>query len=181
MLAHPGSHQRAKNTGPFEGVGAMSCAEPSPSDAAALVRLRQRCMGVVARARVVDVEALWHEFRDKPSWRVLRRPETGMIMTRARAGGTGQPFNLGEMTVTRCSVSLEGGQVGHGYVAGRGTRHAEMAAVVDALVHDTQQQERLIENIITPLERMHEQAAENSSKSAASTKVEFFSVVRHRE
>ncbi len=40
-------------------------------------------------------------------------------MVRGRAGGTGAPFNLGEMTVTRCSVTLDDGRVGHAYVPGR--------------------------------------------------------------
>ena len=51
-------------------------------------------------------------------------------MMRGRAGGGGAPFNLGEMTVTRCTVRTAGGQVGHAYVAGRdgrqrGTRRAD--------------------------------------------------------
>ena len=50
---------------------------------------------------------------------------------RAR-GGTGTRFNLGEMTLTRCAVSLENGVVGIAYVQGRSLRHAEQAAVADA-------------------------------------------------
>ena len=37
----------------------------------------------------------------------LRGPETGLVMVRGRAGGGGAPFNLGEMTVTRCTVRAE--------------------------------------------------------------------------
>ena len=37
----------------------------------------------------------------------------------AAAGGGGAAFNLGEMTVTRCTVRTETGFVGHAYVAGR--------------------------------------------------------------
>ncbi len=33
-------------------------------------------------------------------------------MVRGRAGGGGSAFNLGEMTVTRCSVRIATGQVG---------------------------------------------------------------------
>ena len=36
----------------------------------------------------------------KPASPGLRRPETGMVMVRGRAGAIGDPFNLGEMTVT---------------------------------------------------------------------------------
>ena len=55
-------------------------------------------------------------------------------MVRGRAGATGAPFNLGEMTVTRCSVRLSDGEVGHGYVHGRDKAHAERAALIDALM-----------------------------------------------
>ncbi len=33
-------------------------------------------------------------------------PRPGMTLVRGRMGGTGSPFNLGEMTVTRCVVRL---------------------------------------------------------------------------
>ena len=39
-------------------------------------------------------------------------------MVRGRAGGGGAAFNLGEMTVTRCTVRTETGFVGHAYIAG---------------------------------------------------------------
>ena len=44
-----------------------------------------------------------------PRYRVLRGPEAGLVMVRGRAGGGGAPFNLGEMTVTRCTVRTDGG------------------------------------------------------------------------
>ena len=49
----------------------------------------------------------------------LRRPEIGPVMVRGRTGATGLAFNMGEMTVTRCSLRLQGGVVGHGFVQGR--------------------------------------------------------------
>ncbi|GAB4376283.1 MAG: hypothetical protein Kow00121_23160 [Elainellaceae cyanobacterium] len=69
-------------------------------------------------------------------------------MVQGRTGGAGQPFYLGEMTITRCVVRLEtpdleeaiasqfpeGVIVGFGYVAGRSHRHAELAALCDALL-----------------------------------------------
>ena len=49
----------------------------------------------------------------------IRAPEIGAVMVRGRVGGAGDAFNLGEMTVTRCSLRLACGAVGHGYVQGR--------------------------------------------------------------
>ena len=42
-----------------------------------------------------------------PDYRVLRGPEAGLVMVRGRTGGGGAPFNLGEMTATRCTVRTE--------------------------------------------------------------------------
>ena len=64
-----------------------------------------------------------------PPISVLRGPEAGLVMVRGRAGGGGAPFNLGEMTVTRCTVRTDCGFVGHAYVAGRDERQAELAAL----------------------------------------------------
>src|SRR5690606_793551 len=104
---------------------------PSPERTA-----RQRWMSVLAKARNEELDRAWAELADKPRWRSLRKPEAGMVMVRARAGGTGGRFNLGEMTVTRCAVQLDGGATGHAYVAGRDGRKAELAALFDALLQD---------------------------------------------
>ena len=42
----------------------------------------------------------------------IRPPEIGSIMVQGRAGGTGDPFNLGEVSVTRCTLKV-GELVGH--------------------------------------------------------------------
>ena len=80
---------------------------------------RQEWMGLLARAPEEAMLALWNGLSDRPHFDWLRRPEVGGVMVRGRAGSTGAPFNLGEMTVTRCSVVLDDGTVGHGYVQGR--------------------------------------------------------------
>ena len=71
-----------------------------------------------------------------PQW--LRKPETGLMMVQGRAGGTGERFNLGEITVTRCALRLAGADaqapVGVAYVVGRDHRQAQLAAMADALL-----------------------------------------------
>ena len=74
-----------------------------------------------------------------------------MAMVRARSGGTGTRFNLGEMTLTRCAVSLENGVVGIAYVQGRSLRHAEQAAVADALLQLPEWHEAVQRQLIAPL------------------------------
>lgn len=91
---------------------------------------RREALGLLARAPADRLAQLLPQL---PPHEVLRRPETGTVMVRGRAGGTGNAFNLGEITVTRASVRLGSGQVGHGYVQGRDRGHALRAALVDAL------------------------------------------------
>lgn len=55
-------------------------------------------------------------------------------MLRARADGSGTVFNLGEMTVTRCSLALGNGIIGISCIGGRDKRHAAIAAVFDAMM-----------------------------------------------
>ncbi|MBC7476866.1 MAG: phosphonate C-P lyase system protein PhnG [Pseudorhodobacter sp.] len=132
---------------------------------------RQGWMGLFARAKP-DLLALL--MPDLVPHDVLRGPEVGAVMVRGRVGGTGQPFNLGEMTVTRCSVRV-GDAVGHAHVQGRDKAHALRAAVLDALMQtDMDLQAR----VLVPLEA--KEAAHRSLRAAkaAATKVEFFTLVR---
>ena len=99
-------------------------------------------MGVLARASAAEITARLDAAPALPPHRRLRGPETGLVMARGRQGGDGAPFNLGEMTVTRCTVRLEDGTVGHAYVAGRDMRQAELAAVLDAALQDPARRRR---------------------------------------
>lgn len=139
---------------------------------------RQRWMSVLAKAQPKALEELWKKAGATPDYSYLRQPETGMVMVRGRAGGTGQRFNLGEMTMTRCAVRLPDGRVGHGYVGGRDRDHATRAALVDALMQDAAQRTALDAAIIAPLEQAARQARETASRKAAATKVDFFTMVR---
>lgn len=107
----------------------------------------------------------------------LRRPEVGLSMVRARTGGTGAQFNLGEMTLTRCAMRLPSGTMGVAYVAGRSLRHAELAATFDALLQ-TDAHARVAELVLAPLDAVL--AAERAAAHAAAraTRVEFVTMVR---
>jgi alpha-D-ribose 1-methylphosphonate 5-triphosphate synthase subunit PhnG len=98
-------------------------------------------------------------------------------MVRGRTGATGAPFNLGEMTVTRCAVRLPTGEEGHAYVQGRDRDHALRAAVVDALLQ-TGAAPALRRDVIGPLDLAEQEARRDRAARAAATKVEFFTLVR---
>ena len=138
---------------------------------------RAQWMGLLARARAEDVARLWAGLGLEPTHRWLRRAEVGMVMLRGRAGGTGAPFNLGEMTVTRASVLLAGDVVGHAWVQGRAVEHAEIAALADALLQTTDAP--LVANgLIAPLAQAEAARRAGRAQKAAATKVEFFTMVR---
>lgn len=113
-----------------------------------------------------------------PAYRLLRKPESGMAMVRGRAGGTGAQFNLGEVSVTRCAVTLEPGVVGVGYVQGRTHRQAEQIAVLDALLQLPGWHARVQAEVVSPLARERAARGEHEAAVAAQTKVEFFTMVR---
>jgi alpha-D-ribose 1-methylphosphonate 5-triphosphate synthase subunit PhnG len=139
---------------------------------------RRRWMSVLAKARPAELESAWDGLADKPAYDWLRQPEIGMVMVRARTGGTGGQFNLGQMTVTRCTLRLASGEVGVGYVQGRSKRHAELAAVFDALLQDAALRPSLEARVVAALEASHLARREDRSRKANATKVNFFTLVR---
>lgn len=138
---------------------------------------RKSWLGLLARSPEGRADQLLTEAGLKAEFEWLRRPEIGSVMVRGRAGATGAPFNLGEMTVTRCSLRLEDGVVGHGYVQGRNKTSAEAAALIDALMQ-TAAADNVDAEILAPLR--DEETTRNSARArkAAATKVDFFTMVR---
>ncbi len=134
-------------------------------------------MAALAIATFEDLQALaLHE--SLPDHVALRAPETGLVMLRGRIGGTGAPFNVGEMTVTRCSVRLAEGTIGHAYIAGRNGDHARLAALLDAMLQHPDHGLALFDRIILPLEMRREARLRDQSAKSAATKVDFFTMVR---
>lgn len=139
---------------------------------------RRRWMSVLAQAHPDELEVAWAAMDDKPAYRVVRFPEIGLVMVRARAGGSGIRFNLGEMTVTRCTVELPSGAVGHAYVGGRSLRHAELAAVFDGLLQDSASRPGVEVRVVGPLEANQRERLTALQARSAPTRVEFFTLVR---
>ncbi|GAB1575466.1 phosphonate C-P lyase system protein PhnG [Bordetella petrii] len=139
---------------------------------------RAAWMRVLALAEPAALERAVQGLGPLPPHSTLRPAENGMAMVRARSGGTGAQFNLGEMSVTRCAVTLDGGIMGVGYVPGRGRRHAEQAALLDALLQRDDWRARVQAEVIEPLARDLAERAERRSRVAARTQVEFFTMVR---
>jgi alpha-D-ribose 1-methylphosphonate 5-triphosphate synthase subunit PhnG len=137
---------------------------------------RRQWMAVLARAGADDLAQRLAASGDVSPYQLLRGPESGLVMVRGRAGGGGAKFNLGEMTVTRCTVRTATGQVGHAYVTGRDARQAELAAVCDALLQDPSRQDALHAAVIAPLAAAQAAARAAVARKAAATKVQFFAM-----
>ena len=107
----------------------------------------------------------------------LRPPEIGSVMVQGRTGGTGAAFNLGEVTITRCSLQLASGEVGHGYVQGRRKDDARTAALIDALMQ-TDAATTLQSCVLDALDAERTNRNTTRASKAAATKVEFFTMAR---
>lgn len=138
---------------------------------------RQEWMAVLARAPKETLESAWEALDEAPRYITLRQPECGMAMVRGQVGGEGDAFNLGEVTVTRCAVQLDDGPTGMSWVLGRDKRHAELAALFDALLQ-TRRHETLKGQLIEPCRKQWQETRERRAREAAATKVDFFTMVR---
>lgn len=144
---------------------------PNDKDAA-----RQEALGVLAHAEMTALSAAWAGWNNRPEVQPIRGPETGLIMLRGRTGGGGAPFNLGEATVSRASVRIDSGEVGHGYCLGRDTDKARLIAVIDALFQ--REPENIEFAILRPLRDAARAADKQRREETAATRVEFFTMVR---
>ena len=142
------------------------------------VEERKWALGVLARADAEALSTLWEAWPSKPGYTWLRKPESGLVMVRGRMGGEGAPFNLGEMTVTRCALRLKDGTQGHACVQGRSAAKAEVSALVDALHQRPGDREAVRQEILLPLERSMTAARAAAAAETAASRVEFFTMVR---
>lgn len=141
---------------------------------------RKTWFAVLARASGDELRAALAGAPDLPGFTRLRGPETGMAMVRGRAGGAGAAFNLGEMTVTRCSIRDSAGRVGHAYAAGRDGGQAELFARLDAVLQDSEFFAVYHAAVIAPLAAAQAARRLVTEKKAAATEVKFFTLATMR-
>ena len=139
---------------------------------------RKAAMATLAMASGGEIRRLWDAAGFETNAQMLRGPETGLVTVRGRIGGGGAPFNFGEATVTRATVRLPGGEVGHAYALGRDNEKARLSAIADALWQDPARRAEIEEKIIAPLKAAQVGADEKRRTETAATKVDFFTMVR---
>jgi len=150
----------------------MASMEPAQSP-----RDRARWMSLLAKAPAPTLTRAVAQLGSLPEYVWLRRPEVGMAMVRGRIGGSGALFNVGEMTVTRCALKLAGGQMGVAYVAGRDTRHAQWAALCDAMLQ-TEAAPHVEQVVLKPIADALAARAAAIRTQAEATRVDFVTMVR---
>jgi len=152
-----------------------------PKQSSELQTARADWMGLLARApRELLESALRDHIPNEPTW--LRKPETGLFMVKGRVGGSGEPFNLGEITVTRCAIKIQDSQaqerVGVAYILGRSKSLALMVSLADALLQDEVKTHHWQDTLIRPIQTYLKNQREQSQQKTQETKVDFFTVAR---
>ena len=137
---------------------------------------RPEWFALLSRSAPSDLAERFRELGTLPEPDWLRPPETGSVMVRGRAGGTGAAFNLGEVTATRCTLRV-GDIEGHAFVQGRDAAHATRAAWIDALMQ-TDRAEALLRDILLPLAETERRRRDTRARKAEATRVDFETMVR---
>ncbi|WP_145600208.1 phosphonate C-P lyase system protein PhnG [Yersinia frederiksenii] len=148
---------------------------------------RQRWMSVLAHSQPDELLAHWQPLNLSPRYQVIRAPEIGLNQLQARMGSTGRRFILGDMTLTRAVIKLDdyADIYGYSYIAGRNKPHAELCALLDALLQlstlsskSAGLNELLLNTVIHPLAAAQQERRELRARAIATSKVDFFTLVR---
>ncbi|MEN4584573.1 phosphonate C-P lyase system protein PhnG [Pantoea agglomerans] len=139
---------------------------------------RQRWLSVLAHSSAALLETHWQALNLQPAFTLIRPAEIGLTRLQARMGATGQRFVMGDATVTRAVVQLSDGTLGYSYLLGRDKAHAERCALLDALLQQPETRQLLEEKIITPLAAWRDEQRQLRAREIASSKVDFFTLVR---
>ncbi|TCZ64961.1 phosphonate C-P lyase system protein PhnG [Roseicella aquatilis] len=138
---------------------------------------RRAAMALCAEAKPEELRAALDAVAYRGAVETLRPAETGLVMARARIGGDGSPFNLGEATVTRAAVRIASGEAGFAWHLGRDAARAEAAALLDAL-WQVPTLRPTVEAVLVPVAQRLEAEAAREARHTAATRVEFFTMVR---
>jgi alpha-D-ribose 1-methylphosphonate 5-triphosphate synthase subunit PhnG len=156
---------------------AMTLAEMNEAKAE-IESARKRTVDLLARAEPAELDVAWQALADRPVAQPMRGPETGLVMVRGRMGGGGAPFNLGEVTVTRATIRLASGTVGHAQALGTDREKARLSAIFDALWQEPTSRPFVEQTLLAPIAARIADADRRKADETAATRVDFFTMVR---
>jgi alpha-D-ribose 1-methylphosphonate 5-triphosphate synthase subunit PhnG len=139
---------------------------------------RRALMAVLAQAPTEEIAGGLEAMADRLDYVDLRPPETGLVMVRGRIGGDGQPFNVGEATVTRAAVRMASGEIGFSYLLGRNREKARLAAICDAVWQNVAKRAAIERHVLAPIRARQEAERARKAARTAATRVDFFTLVR---
>lgn len=142
------------------------------------IEKRRRLHRTLALAPADAMRRACASFQPDTNVMFLRGPESGMVMARGRIGGAGAPFNLGDVSLTRASVRLGNGSVGHAAHLGRDIEGVRLAAIIDALWQDPTLRGEIEAQVLVPLEQLVAAQDARLAEETAATRVDFFTMVR---
>lgn len=143
-------------------------------------RERADWLRVLARSGADELERIAAPVLADYRFEMLRAPEIGLTMVRARIGNRSDRFNLGEATLTRCALRLRTGDgrvtVGVGHVLGRDEAQAQRIAQLDALLQRDELRPLLMRQLIEPLRRARMERDRDERVRTEATRVRFFAL-----
>ncbi len=153
-------------------------AQPQHASSLTPVLARQSLMRLCAEATEAELRHALALLEPLPHVLDARPISTGLVMLRGRMGGDGAPFNLGEATVSRATVTLDGAQTGFSYILGRSHAKARLAAIMDALGQMQDWSPRVQEAFIVPVTARIEAERTTQRAQTEATRVNFFTLAR---
>ncbi len=143
------------------------------------IQLRQEWFSILCLASESELQAAWDRFGGDQPWRYLKAPEVVLVMVSGRAGGDGQTFHVGEVPAVRCVVELGVHPVlGYACVLGRHLRKAALVALLDARLQQFITTGQDCQPLLGPMRFRQNHQDKALLAEAASTKVDFFTMVR---
>jgi alpha-D-ribose 1-methylphosphonate 5-triphosphate synthase subunit PhnG len=143
------------------------------------IMTRGERMSMLALSSPADLEQLWGDTADKPSFDWIRPPEFGAVMARGRICDDGSNFNVGEVAITRCILRLAPTEhIGIAYVIGRRRRHATLAALLDAMAQTHGPAGDFVRSGILRLRAVLQQRRQEVRASVAKSEVDFSMLLR---
>lgn len=157
--------------------GSMQTSPEMGADTAAAA-MRRAAMALLVEADAEALARLLQSVGTLPAYENVRSPETGLVMVRGCVGGDGDPFNVGEATVSRAAVRLASGEIGFGYVLGRDREKARLVALCDALLQTESHRAAIETEVLAPLRSYTAAERDLAAARTAATRVDFFTLVR---
>lgn len=150
-------------------------APSAPADPARAAWLR-----TLARAPAAELAEIASPVLADYRFEWLRRPEQALVMVRARIGNTGDRFNVGEATVTRCALRhtpADGRAVaGVGHVLGLDAERAERVAQLDALLQVPALHALLMRSVVEPLQVRADAREQAERARTEASRVRFYTL-----